>query len=366
MARQQIAADDHPQGHSKNRQAVVAAPIAPPVLDDSYSGIVRPRDVTNITVQKPVTVRRVLVSIGDRVAAGDAIVELADDESRHSTEQRRIDLVRATQHTIQLEQSVGGLDRSIRSLTVAFADQRAQLTIAERNAGKVPNREWNTSPQRAQSAYDQAVEHERRAAESVARGAGLQQLEEAQIAVRMAAEDLSIAKRAASARAEVDARQVELERIQAELALAEQHRAGAAGDLAQARVQQAQLESALEAAADRLDNLTVNAPAGGVAAEVVAKPGDRVQAGSPLLKLATIDPMVVDVAVPPDIVTALRRRQETRVRLSGVADEYEGHVLTISPLAGDNGTHAVEVELSNPSGALLAGRTARVRFVMSR
>ena len=356
MARQQIAAENHPE----SRPSVAS-------LNDAYPGVVRLRGVTTVALPTAVTVRRILVSVGDAVVAGQAVVELAEDDARHSSEQRAFDLARAKEDTSRLERSVELSDRSIRSLMVGVADRRAQLAIAQRNADKFPNREWKDSPERAQAAYDQAVARERRVAELAAQGAGaLQELEEAQVAVRVAADDLAIAKRSAAARADVDARQVELERAQADLLLAEQARARTDGELVQARLRRTQAESALEATVTRHDDLTVRAQSSGVVAEARAKAGDRVLAGAPLLTLASVDPMVVDVAVPSEIVDILRRGQPARVRLSKTTDESEGRIMTISPLAGDAGAHAVEVELKNPSGALLAGRPARVRFVLNR
>jgi multidrug efflux system membrane fusion protein len=153
-------------------------------------------------------------------------------------------------------------------------------------------------------------------------------------------------------------------RAQADLAVADQRRQRAErnGELEQARLRERQALSALHAASTRLSDLTVRAPGDSVVADVAVKSGDRVLAGMPLLKLATINPMVVDVDVPPSVVNVLRRGDAALVRLPGSNADRPGHVLTIAPLPGEAGAHALEVEFENPSAALFAGQSARVRF----
>jgi hypothetical protein len=82
----------------------------------------------------------------------------------------------------------------------------------------------------------------------------------------------------------------------------------------------------------------------------------------PLVKLATVNPMIVDVDVPPSIVNGLKRGDAAVLRVGGSAKQYAGRIRTIAPLPGDAGAHTVEVEFENPTAALLAGRTARVRL----
>ena len=101
-------------------------------------------------------------------------------------------------------------------------------------------------------------------------------------------------------------------------------------------------------------------------AEVGVRAGDRVLAGAPLIKLATVDPMVVDVDVPPSIVNTLHRGDAAVIRVLGSTDEHHGRILTIAPLPGAAGAHTLEVEFGNPSRTLLAGQTARVRFAAGR
>src|SRR5439155_26140965 len=183
----------------------------------------------------------------------------------------------------------------------------------QRRAGSVPNRQLKDSPARAQAAYEQAVAHEARLAELAKQGAiSRQDLEDARIATRVAADDLENAKRAADAAARLQSLQTLQARAQADLAVADQRRQRAErnGELEQARLRERQALSALHAASTRLTDLTVRAPGNSVVADVAVKPGDRVLAGAPLVKVATINPMVVDVDVPPSVVNVLHRGDE--------------------------------------------------------
>jgi multidrug resistance efflux pump len=352
MAHQQIATDDQP----------AAAP-----LSDSYPGLLRPRDVTTVALPTAVVVRQVLVAVGDHVRPDQTLLSLDDEEARKLVGQLTFDVRRAKEQTAQIEQSVALLDRSINALTLGVAQANAELSIAQRNVERIPNRQLKDSPERAQVAYDQAVTRERRLTDLAANGVvPRQDLEDARFAVRAAADDLEVARRSAQAAEKVTLLQALQARAQADLAVAEQRRQRAErlGDLAQARLRQAQADAALAAATARLNDLTVRAPGDSLVAGVNVRPGDRVLAGAPLLKLATVDPMVVDVDVPPSIVNTLHRGDAAVIRLVGPTDDRRGRILTIAPLPGAAGAHTLEVEFGNPSRTLLAGQTARVRFAV--
>lgn len=350
ISHRQITTEDEPQALA---------------LTDSYPGLVRPRVVTTVALPMPVTVREVRVMVGDRATAGQILLELDDEEAHRTVNQLTFEAERAKEERIQLERVVSMLDRSIGTLMTTLADANAQLAVAQRNAESVPNRQLKDSPARAQAAYDQARAREARVEELAKQGAVSQQdLEDARFASRVAADDVENAKRAADAAAQLQSVQTLQARAQADLAVADQRRQRAErnGELEQARLRERQALSALHAASTRLTDLTVRAPGDSVVAEVSVRPGDRVLPGIPLLKLATINPMVVDVDVPPSVVNVLHRGDAALVRLPGSTNDRAGRVLTIAPLPGEAGAHALEVEFDNSSAALFAGQSARVRF----
>jgi len=332
---------------------------------DSYPGITRPRDVDTIALPSAIVVKRVMVEVGDRVTAGQPLLVLDDDEARRVVSQLRFEVERARTQSAQLERMVELLDRSINTLTIQATEANGKLAVAQRAAELVPNRQLKDSPERAQAAYDQAVLRERRLA-ALANGGVVarQELEDAQIAVRVAADDLAVARRAAEAASALAAAQALQAQTQADLQIAEQQRQrqDRVGELTQARLRQTEAQQKLAIALERLEDLAVRAPGDALVAEVLVRPGDRLLAGAPLVKLATVNPMIVDVDVPPSIVNGLARGDAAAVRVGGSTVEYAGRIKTIAPLPGDAGAHSVEIEFDNPSAALLAGQSARVRL----
>ena len=349
-ARQHIAADN-------SREEPQSA--------DTYPGLTRPRDVDTIALPAPIVVQRVMVEVGDHVQPGQPLLMLDDEEARRVVSLLAFEVEKSKTQTAQLERTVALLARSINALAIPAAEASAKLAVAQRNAEQVPNRQAKDSPERAQAAYDQAVARERRLT-ALANGGVVarQELEDAHIAVRVAADDLAVARRAADAASALAAAQALQAQTQADLQIAEQQRQrqDRIGELTQARLRQAQAEHELTVALKRLGDLAVRAPGDALVAEVPVRPGDRVLAGHALVKLATVNPMIVDVDVPPSMVNGLTRGEAASVRVGAPAREYAGRIKTIAPLPGDAGAHTIEVEFDNPSAALLAGQTARVRF----
>jgi multidrug efflux pump subunit AcrA (membrane-fusion protein) len=191
-----------------------------------------------------------------------------------------------------------------------------------------------------------------------------QELEEAQIAVRVAADDLAAARRASEAAAVLAAAQSLQAQTQAEQAIADERRQrdAYARELTEVRGRQLDAERALASAIARVGDRAVRATGDARVAEVAVKPGDRVVAGAPLLKLAVVNPMVVDVRVPPSIVNGIARGDAAIVRVGSASTAYAGRIKTIAPLPDEGGSHTVEVEFDNPAAALLAGQTAHVRL----
>jgi multidrug resistance efflux pump len=329
----------------------------------------RPRDVATIALPAPVVVQRVMVEVGDQVKTGQPLLMLDDEDARRVVSEMRFDVEKAKTQTAQLERTVALLDRSINALAIPAAEANARLAVAQRNAETVPNRQAKDSPERAQAAYDEAVARERRVTALAASGvAARQDLEDAQIAVRVAADDLAAARRAADAAAALAAAQSLQSQTQADLQIAEQQRQRQerSGELTQARLRQADAERALALAIKRLGDLAVRSTGDTLVAEVLVKAGDRLLAGAPLVKLATVNSMIVDVDVPPSLVNGLARGDAASVRVGASPKEYAGRIKTIAPLPGDAGAHLVEIEFDNPTAALLAGQTAHVRLTAHR
>jgi len=351
------------------QQIIVETTPARVSLSTAYPGLIRPRDLTTLALPTPVIVKRVAVSVGDQVHAGDILVELDDEDARRQLQQLAFDAERARDETSRLVEMRQALDGVIQTLNRSLADATARLAVAQRAADSIPARQLKDSVGRAQTAYDQAVAHYQRLERLAVNGVvARQDVEDAEFAVKAAQDDLDIARRNADAVSKVGAIQTEHARAQADLAVAEQRRrlSETTGALAQARVRQAQAEALLASGTARLRELTVRASGDAMVADVAVRAGDRVLAGAPLARLATLDPMIVDVDVPPAVVNELRRGDAATVAVTGAVDDFQGNVRTIAPLPGDGGAHNVQIEFANPAKTLMSGQVASVRFATRR
>ena len=336
-----------------------------PTLTATYLGVTRPRQVTTLTFPMPLVIQKVLVDIGDHVQAGQPLLTIDDEDARRVVGQLRVDVQRAERQVTELELTIQILSRSINALIAPAADTSQRLAMAQRSADGVPGRQAADTPEPFQAAYEQAVTRERRVAALKDPGVlGRQELEEAQIAVRGAADALAAARRAADAATALSSAQALHAQTQADQRIADQQRQRQkrSGEISQARQYRTEARAALDLALTRLGDLTVRAAGEALVAEIAVKAGEPVRAGAPLVRLAVVDPMLVDVDVPPAIVNGLGRGDAAFVRVGAASKEYAGRIKTIAPLPSRGGGHALEIEFDNPSAALLAGQTAHVRL----
>lgn len=108
---------------------------------------------------------------------------------------------------------------------------------------------------------------------------------------------------------------------------------------------------------------TIRSPIDGVVVERYMTAGDLVKQ-SPIMKLAQLDPLLVDVAVPASRLGKLAAGIPAEVRLdSGMAAPSAARVTGMSPLV-DPATSTVTVSLllPNPRREIPAGVTCTVRF----
>ena len=313
-------------------------------------------NVTTVTLPTAAAVKEILISVGDAVHAGQPLLVLDGAEPKGVLAQLRFEADLARNHVSDLERAVKALDASIATLT---AEDSTETQVESAPKG------LNGAIERAQTVYNEAVAREQRAAALQAHGVfARQELEEAQVAVRAAADDLALLRRESEAAAKLASAQALQSRTQIGLAVAEQQRQRQerAGELVQTRLRLREAETALARTQAQYGDFTLRAPGNGLVAELGTRPGDRPAAGAPLVKLATVDPMIVDVEVPPTVVNKIARGDRVVVRMSESGQGFSGRVRTIAPLPGTGGAHPVEVEFANPAAALLAGRAADVQF----
>jgi HlyD family secretion protein len=331
-----------------------------------FTGTIRPSE--RVTVNAPFggTVRRLLVDVGDKVAAGQPLLEVDDQEARAALDAALLDQQAAVTEAAQWQRSIATLDQSVADLSATFAQSVGTLAVAQRQAEQVPGRQLRDSPERAQAALDQAKAKLARLQKLHAQGiVSDEELEDQSIAVRIAENDLENASQWRAAAAQLARAQEDQARLQTARSRADhkQLRDDYVVRLAQARGRAEQAGQRVNAARRMLENAVVRAITPGVVADVSVVVGDRPAAGTPVMVVANLDELLVDVPVASTLVNILRPGQEATVVLPTLPQQrVTGRITSINPIPAANMTHTIEVQFTNTSGALLSGQPAEVAF----
>ncbi len=119
--------------------------------------------------------------------------------------------------------------------------------------------------------------------------------------------------------------------------------------------------AAARARAERLADLTrrsrILAPFAGVVAERLARPGERVAPGDPVVRL--VDPQRLEIRAPVPPAQARLLRPGLRLSVQGGGREAEAAVLALAP-PGEGHPHAWLLRLEAPPGIWALGEAVRV------
>ncbi len=119
-------------------------------------------------------------------------------------------------------------------------------------------------------------------------------------------------------------------------------------------------------AQDLLNRRTLRSPFNGVVVDRMLNPGDLAEAGAgrkPILKLAQIEPLRVEVVLPLEAYGKLKVRANAEVMPEGLGGSYPATVSVVdSVFDSASGTFGARLELPNASGRLPAGIRCRVDF----
>jgi cobalt-zinc-cadmium efflux system membrane fusion protein len=110
-------------------------------------------------------------------------------------------------------------------------------------------------------------------------------------------------------------------------------------------------------------SLSVTSPQAATVVEIMVSPGQRLEQSAPLIKLARLSPLWVEIAVPASSIKAIRAG--AKVEIEGYATP--GHVVLVSETA-DPATQTILVRAEVPNnGQLRPGQTteARIGFISS-
>ena len=119
-------------------------------------------------------------------------------------------------------------------------------------------------------------------------------------------------------------------------------------------------------AAEVLALRTIRSPFNGVVVEVLLKPGEfgAITFKDPIMKLAEIDPLLVEVLLPVNLYGKIRMGQRATVMPEApIGGTYETVVKIVDRvLDAASGTFGVQLELPNKKRAIPAGVRCRVQF----
>ena len=142
------------------------------------------------------------------------------------------------------------------------------------------------------------------------------------------------------------------------------HMATAQRDLAQAQLAQRQATLAQS----RLLSLTsMIAPFHGVVTRRLINPGAYVTAAAPILTLAVLDPLKINVSIPERDVSLVRVGMAARLGIDAIPGRtFEGKIARLnSALDGAGRKLMAEVQIPNPQQLLKPGMFARVSLVLA-
>jgi RND family efflux transporter MFP subunit len=138
---------------------------------------------------------------------------------------------------------------------------------------------------------------------------------------------------------------------------------------AERRLAEADLRDAIETqesakleyrrAAELLNQRTISSPLNGVVVDRMLNVGDLAEAGTgrkPVLKLAQIDPLRVDIVLPAALFGQVHLGQHVNVKATGTTDRHDAVVRIVDRVVdAASGTFVVRLDLPNPSGAIAGG-----------
>ena len=312
------------------------------------------------------TVKRVLVEVGDQVAVNQALIEIDDAGARDALGAALLDEEHATAEVTRWQKHIAALDTTFERATTALAESSSAVAVAQRYLEQVPGRQFRDSPQRAQAAFDQASSKLERARRLHEQGIiSDETLDDHVIAVRIARDDLENARRWEDAALQLQrAQQQQAERqVVRSRAEFERQRADYVTRLADAETRADQATQRVTAAKRLLDNAVVKSAVTGVVVDIAVAVGDRPGVGTPLLSIARLDELAVEVPVSPLLINVLRPGLAATVILPTLPQErVEGRIEAINPIPSADMTHRVEVRFPNAAGRLLSGQPAHVIF----
>lgn len=293
------------------------------------------------------TVKKVNVSLGDTVKAGDVLFEIDDSDLK-----------------LQVKQAQAGLQ----SAQAGLQSSQAGLKSAQANYDMNVGGNYQTQLDQLQSnvntyqiQYNDLLTSLNQKKELYAiGGASKQDVDDLQSSVEKAKLQLDTAKN-------------ELETKKTQILEETKKTSQASVDQAQASVSQsqasiAQSQVSLESAQKSLNDTKVVAEIGGVIGSMNISEGSTVNTGSAAMTIVSMDKIKVAFNVSEDAINRVSVGSKAYVTISSVSDDpIEVSVSNVSPSA-DSQTklYTVEAYIDNPTGDIKPGMFASVKLVLDK
>ncbi|WP_052055443.1 response regulator [Myxosarcina sp. GI1] len=360
--------------------------------DTKFTGKIQPAKTFKIAAIAPAVVDEIYVQIGEEVEASQPLMVLKNAEAeaqmkqilqeRQLANQQQQGVIQQQQNIKQriyeLEQQIGSLKYNLAPLRTKIAEANLEVSLAQSQADKLPLRQRQDSVARTKALYERALARFNRWNTLNKQGAiSQEQLEQALADLKVAKIDFETAQAAAEAGAKLEQNQKQLSLLQEKLAVKEQEEqiAQLEKQLQAARLEERQASEKLTLLRQQATQLkehqipeankTITATEAGIVAELPVTSGDRIFTGNPLVSLAKLERLKVEVPVSGRLINALTPKQQVAIQIGeGVtAQKFEGTIATVNPLPAENLNYLVEVEFDNLSNALLIGQLAKVQFL---
>jgi len=308
------------------------------------SGTIEATDV-DVSFQIAGRVIEVLAVEGQPVKAGDVLARVAADEFRERVRQIEASLDAAVSQVRQQEKTIQ-MRRDVVEGQIAQARSQADASRVASERVREGNRPQEIRVAEAELAQAEAILAQRRA--DYDRVSGLvkegvlpkAQLESAEAALRTAestrdaaSQRLGLSKEG-SRRQDVAEAQAQVERAQAGVNVAEAGRQEVGIQMAalvSAQAMEKQLRAQLETAKTQLSYTEIRSPMNGVVLTRNIEPGEFVNPGTPVVTVANIDDLWMNIYIPESQTGLVKLGQEVRVSVDSFPKEaFKGEITFVS------------------------------------
>ncbi len=119
-------------------------------------------------------------------------------------------------------------------------------------------------------------------------------------------------------------------------------------------------------AIDLVSRRVLRSPFAGVVVDRMLNPGDLAEAGTgrrPILKLAMVDPLRVEVVLPVEAYGKLQKGMKAQIVPEGIGGRFPAKITVVdSVFDSASGTFGVQLELPNPNKRLPAGIRCKIEL----